>query len=63
MTFLVHAPVGGSMKPADFGVSGGWSGLRTTKEFVGLFNNAAAKVDTNDTRALFYTDEIGRAHV
>lgn len=55
MTFLVHAPVGGSMKVSDFGINGGWSGLRTTKDFVGLFNNAAAKVDTNDTRAMFHT--------
>lgn len=36
-TFLVHAPVGGSMSPAEFGIDGGWSGLRTTKEFVGKF--------------------------
>jgi hypothetical protein len=36
-TFLVHAPVGGTMAPADFGIDGGWSGLRTTKEFVGKF--------------------------
>lgn len=36
-TFLVSAPVGGSMVPADFGIAGGWGGLRTTKEFVGKF--------------------------
>lgn len=36
-TFLVHAPVGGTMSPADFGIDGGWGGLRTTKEFVGKF--------------------------
>jgi hypothetical protein len=36
-TFLVHAPVGGSMVPADFGIDGGWGGLRVTKEFVGKF--------------------------
>ncbi len=36
-TFLVHAPVGGKMAPADFGIDGGWSGLRVTKEFVGKF--------------------------
>lgn len=36
-TFLVHAPVGGSMKPADYGIDGGWGGLRTTKQFVGKF--------------------------
>ncbi len=36
-TFLVSAPVGGSMDPADFGIAGGWGGLRVTKEFVGKF--------------------------
>ncbi|WP_319230464.1 RagB/SusD family nutrient uptake outer membrane protein [Draconibacterium orientale] len=36
-TFLVHAPVGGTMDPDEFGIDGGWSGLRTTKEFVGKF--------------------------
>jgi starch-binding outer membrane protein, SusD/RagB family len=66
MTFLVHAPIGGSMKAADFGVGGGWGGLRTTKDLVALFNNSAAKTDTNDTRAMFHTpgqtleiDDIG----
>lgn len=46
-TFLVHAPVGGSMVPADFGIDGGWGGLRTTKEFVGKFldlNTLAPKI-------------------
>ncbi|MDX2286496.1 MAG: RagB/SusD family nutrient uptake outer membrane protein [Bacteroidia bacterium] len=37
MTFLVHAPVGGSMNPAEFGINGGWSGLRTTKNLVNKF--------------------------
>jgi hypothetical protein len=36
-TFLVHAPVGGTMKPADFGINGGWAGYRTTKNLVFLF--------------------------
>ncbi len=36
-TFIVHAAVGGTMVPADYGVDGGWGGLRTTKEFVGKF--------------------------
>ncbi len=36
-TFLVHAPVGGSMVPADFGIDGGWGGLRVTKEIVAKF--------------------------
>ncbi len=63
MTFLTHAPVGGSMKPADFGIEGGWAGLRTTKAIVNLFPDVTG--DT-DERALFYTngqdleiDEIG----
>jgi hypothetical protein len=36
-TFLVHAPVGGNMNPADYGIGGGWSGARTTKNIVDLF--------------------------
>lgn len=37
MTFVVHAAVGGSMSPADFGVDGGWGGTRTTKAIVEKF--------------------------
>jgi hypothetical protein len=36
-TFIIHAAVGGDMDPAEFGIDGGWGGLRTTKEFVGKF--------------------------
>lgn len=36
-TFLVHAPVGGTMLPADYGVAGGWGGVRTTSAFVAKF--------------------------
>ena len=53
MTFLVHAPVGGSMNPADFGINGGWFGLRTTSTFVEQF---PGEENTADGRALFYTD-------
>jgi starch-binding outer membrane protein, SusD/RagB family len=56
MTFLVHAPVGGTMRAVDFGINGGWAGLRTTKDLVALFNGSNAKLDTNDRRAMFYTD-------
>jgi hypothetical protein len=38
-TFIIHAAVGGSMKPGDFGIDGGWGGLRTTKQFVSKFMN------------------------
>ena len=54
MTFLVHAPVGGTMRAADFGINGGWGGLRTTKNFVGLFSDVTGKTDT---RAMFYTSD------
>ncbi len=38
MTFLCHAPVGGSMDPDDFGINGGWFGIRTTSAFVEKFD-------------------------
>lgn len=37
MVYLVHAPVGGTMNPPDFGIGSGWGGLRTTKAFVQKF--------------------------
>lgn len=54
-TFLVNAPVGGSMKPVDFGIKGGWAGVRTTKAFVNKFsqNDIDGK---GDVRAAFHTD-------
>ncbi|MEO6039112.1 MAG: RagB/SusD family nutrient uptake outer membrane protein [Saprospiraceae bacterium] len=52
MTYLVHAPVGGNMSPADFGINGGWSGLRTTKNVVNLFPDPNA---TADKRGMFHT--------
>lgn len=53
-TFLVHAPVGGSMVPAEYGIDGGWSGLRTTKQFVGKFldlNTLAPKLKSTKAAA------------
>jgi len=44
-TFLVHASIGGSMDPTEFGVDGGWAGLRTTKNLVEKF--PPASVDVN----------------
>lgn len=52
-TFLVHAPVGGSMVASEFGINGGWGGIRTTSAFVGKFPNATS--DT-DARSNFHTD-------
>jgi hypothetical protein len=48
-TFLVHAAVGGSMNPNDFGVNGGWGGLRTTSALVN-------KMGANDKRAMFHSN-------
>jgi len=52
-TFLVHAPVGGTMIPAEFGIGGGWSGLRTTKNIVQLFPDPNGDLDK---RGIFWTD-------
>ena len=53
MTFLTHAPVGGTMNPADFGINGGWFGIRTTPTFVEQFPN---EENSADGRELLYTD-------
>ena len=38
-TFLTHAAVGGKMIASDFGVNGGWAGIRTTKNLVQKFES------------------------
>ncbi len=57
MTFLTHAPVGGTMNDVAgpfFGIaSGGWFGIRTLPNFVELFPNEA---NSADQRALIWTD-------
>lgn len=53
MTFLTHAPVGGNMDAAAFGIAGGWSGLRTTSALVDRFPDETGALDQ---RALFFTD-------
>jgi len=62
-TFLVHASIGGSMEASNFGVNGGWEGLRTTKALVDQFDYAVTSRDDDgnpvawsDARAMFYTD-------
>ncbi|HWJ92495.1 MAG TPA: RagB/SusD family nutrient uptake outer membrane protein [Flavisolibacter sp.] len=50
-TFLTHASVGGSMPSSASGVSGGWSGIRTTKNLVNLFPDVNGNADK---RAQFY---------
>lgn len=41
------------MNPADYGINGGWAGLRTTSTLVEQFPGEA---NSPDGRALFYTD-------
>ncbi len=36
-TFIVHAAVGGSMTPGNYGIGGGWGGIRTTSGLVDKF--------------------------
>lgn len=50
-TFLVHASVGGKMDPDDFGIDGGWAGLRTTSALVNKFQLGA------DSRDMFFTED------
>ncbi|MEI7662947.1 MAG: RagB/SusD family nutrient uptake outer membrane protein [Bacteroidota bacterium] len=38
-TFIIHAAVGGSMVPADYGIAGGWGGTRTTSALVDKFSS------------------------
>jgi len=49
-TYLTHAPVGGSMSASEFGINGGWAGIRTTSAFVNKFPASG-----NDRRGNFYT--------
>jgi hypothetical protein len=60
MTFLIHAQVGGDMPAGDWGIDGGWWGIRVTPEFVSLFPGAE---NSADSRQYFWTEgqslEIG----
>jgi len=53
MTFLVHAQVGGSMNVNNYGVNGGWAGIRSTQKLADVFPDVTA---TADKRGTFYTD-------
>lgn len=69
MTFLVHASVGGSMNPDDFGINDGWFGLRTTSALIDQFGPSSNEIEVfdaegeslgtqliwNDSRLLAYT--------
>lgn len=44
-TFLTHAAVGDNMNPSDFGINGGWYGIRTTKNLPNLFPDYNGNAD------------------
>lgn len=48
-TFIIHAEVGGGMNAGDFGIEGGWYGLRVRPEVYALFTGG-------DPRGLFFTN-------
>ncbi len=53
-TFLAHAGVGGTiMDPSDYGLNGGWWGLRVTPEFYALFPGGQGGPDG---RGIFFTE-------
>lgn len=52
-TFIIHAAVGGSMDPSQFGIDDGWGGIRTTSAFVNKFEDPSG---ATDQRAMFFTD-------
>ncbi|MCB0854124.1 MAG: RagB/SusD family nutrient uptake outer membrane protein, partial [Bacteroidetes bacterium] len=60
MTFIVHAGVGGSMDPAEFGIDGGWGGMRVTSAIVDKFpaigggSSVVDPVFTNDNYPVLY---------
>ena len=50
-TYLVHASIGGTLPPAEYGVNSGWGGLRATPQFVDQFTDSVG-----DGRYLFAKD-------
>ncbi|GGZ14518.1 outer membrane protein [Echinicola pacifica] len=53
-TFLVNAAVGGTMNREEFGIPGGWQGLRTRPEIVALYPGTDG---TPDARGSFHTED------
>jgi len=59
-TFMSHCQVGGTMVVSNYGMNGGWGGMRATRALTDLFPaNTSTTFPTNgnpDTRAEFWTD-------
>lgn len=45
-TFLVNAAILDSMTPADFGMSAGWNGIRTTPSFIAKWDDISGNTDS-----------------
>ncbi len=52
-TFFTHASVGGNMTAFNYGIAGGWAGIRTTRNLPGLFPDVSGNLDQ---RAQFFTN-------
>ncbi|HET8858982.1 RagB/SusD family nutrient uptake outer membrane protein [Marivirga sp.] len=52
-TFLINGAIGGNMVASNYGTSGAWAGLRTTKNLVQKFPDETGDIDS---RAIFFTD-------
>ncbi len=44
MTFIIRAAIGGTMNSLDSGVSGGWGGVRTTRQLVEKFGELGGSI-------------------
>jgi len=53
-TFLIHASVGNQMNASDYGIDGGWWGLRAKPQLVSKFPGGAASADRRAN--IFYTN-------
>ena len=51
--YLVHASILSTMNASEFGVEGGWKGLRVRREFVNKFPD---ETGTGDNRGVFHTE-------
>ena len=56
MTYLIHAAVGDNMDPAEYGIDGGWYGLRLRPEAVDRYEGGAGGPD----RRTSYFETAGR---
>ncbi len=54
MTFLIHASVGANMNSSDYGIDGGWWGVRTKPSLAALYPNGGGPTSP-DKRSSFFT--------